>query len=64
MNHQMTMRRTKFALFVFLLFVFGQQVKVEDWVECTECKRWAHVEYTGPGKCPTYICHNCRVHRM
>ena len=28
-------------------------------VECTECKRWAHVEYTGLGKSATYICHNC-----
>ena len=32
----------------------------EEWIQCTQCKNWAHVECAGlDQKSPVYICHNC-----
>ena len=41
------------------LATWKQSREGELWVQCLECRGWAHEECTGIDKAPIYICHNC-----
>lgn len=45
---------------IICLSPWSASKKGEEWIQCTQCKNWAHVECAGLAlKSPVYICHNC-----
>ena len=44
---------------IVCLSPFSASKRGEKWIQCTDCKRWAHEECAGVGTSPVYVCHNC-----